>query len=86
MSKLEPKPAHARVNSPTLAQRNLIAEIEKVIDAFASQSFSRAEFLKKHDRFYLALELELELLHSGLTKIIKFSTPPRRRRGVESAI
>jgi hypothetical protein len=34
-------------NNPYFAQRNIIAaEIEKVIDALASQSFSRAEFLK----------------------------------------
>ena len=44
-------------NNPDFARRNIIAaEIEKVIDALASQSFSRAEFLKKLDRFYLAIE------------------------------
>jgi len=36
--------------------RIIAAEIEKAIDALASQSFSRAEFLKKLDRFYLAIE------------------------------
>jgi predicted helicase len=44
-------------NNPDFTRRNIIAaEIEKVIDALASQSFSRAEFLKKLDRFYLAME------------------------------
>jgi predicted helicase len=37
--------------------RNIIArEIEKVIDALASQYFSRDEFLRDLDRFYLAIE------------------------------
>jgi predicted helicase len=45
-------------NNPDFTRRNIIAaEIEKVIDALASQSFSRADFLKKLDRFYLAMEL-----------------------------
>jgi predicted helicase len=44
-------------NNPDFTRRNIIAaEIEKVIDALASQSFSRADFLKKLDRFYLAME------------------------------
>lgn len=44
-------------NNADFSRRNIIAaEIEKVIDALASQSFSRAEFLKKLDRFYLAIE------------------------------
>ncbi len=44
-------------NKPEFARLNIIAgEIEKVIDALASESFSRAEFLKKLDRFYLAIE------------------------------
>lgn len=44
-------------NNPDFVRRNAIAmEIEKVIDALASQSFSRAEFLKKLDRFYGAIE------------------------------
>ena len=38
-------------------RRNVIAaEIEKVIDALTSGSFSRAEFLKSLDRFYRAIE------------------------------
>jgi predicted helicase len=44
-------------NNADFVRRNAIAaEIEKVIDALASQSFSRAEFLKKLDRFYGAIE------------------------------
>jgi len=38
-------------------RRNVIAsEIEKVIDALTSRSFSRRDFLKKLDRFYVAIE------------------------------
>jgi type I restriction-modification system DNA methylase subunit len=38
-------------------RRNVIAsEIEKVIDALASRSFNRNEFLKSLDRFYVAIE------------------------------
>ena len=38
-------------------RRNVIAnEIEKVIDALTSQSFSRHEFLEGLDRFYVAIE------------------------------
>lgn len=55
MSMLELNP-HKSVHNPNFARRNNIAaEIEKVIDALALQSFSRAEFLKKLDRF-LAIE------------------------------
>jgi predicted helicase len=44
-------------NNSDFARRNIIAaEIEKVIDALTSQSFSRADFLKKLDRFYIAIE------------------------------
>lgn len=44
-------------NNPDFAQRNIIArEIEKVIAALTSRSFSRHEFLKKLDRFYGAIE------------------------------
>ena len=44
-------------NNPDFIHRNIIAtEIEKVIDALASGHFSRADFLKKLDRFYLAIE------------------------------
>jgi predicted helicase len=45
-------------DNPDFARRNAIAaEIEKVIDALTSMSFSRNEFLKKLDRFYGAIEL-----------------------------
>ena len=38
-------------------RRNVIAnEIEKVVDALTSQSFSRHDFLRSLDRFYVALE------------------------------
>ncbi|MDB5035965.1 MAG: hypothetical protein JWQ98_3206, partial [Chlorobi bacterium] len=44
-------------NNPEFARRNVIAvEIEKVIDALTSQSFSRRDFLNKLDRFYTAIE------------------------------
>src|SRR5260370_752504 len=44
-------------DNPNFIRRNAIAaEIEKVIDAFASHSFSRHEFLKNLDRFYVAIE------------------------------
>lgn len=44
-------------NNPDFASRNIIArEIEKVIQALTSQDFSREEFLKSLDRFYLAIE------------------------------
>lgn len=43
--------------NPDFTRRNVIAaEIEKVIDALTSQSFSRAEFLRQFDYFYRALE------------------------------
>jgi len=38
-------------------RRNVIAaEVEKVVDALVSRSFSRHDFLKSLDRFYLAIE------------------------------
>ena len=44
-------------NNPDFVERNVIAhEIEKVIVALTSQSFSRDEFLKSLDRFYGAIE------------------------------
>jgi predicted helicase len=44
-------------NNPDFAERNVIAqEVEKVIQALTSQSFSRSEFLKPLDRFYGAIE------------------------------
>ncbi|MFN8476160.1 MAG: type ISP restriction/modification enzyme [Anaerolineae bacterium] len=44
-------------DNPDFTRRNVIAaEIEKVIDALTSRSFSRAAFLKRLDPFYLAIE------------------------------
>jgi predicted helicase len=44
-------------DNPDFLSRNVIAvEIEKVIVALTSQSFSRTEFLRGLDRFYLAIE------------------------------
>ncbi len=44
-------------DNPDFVRRNVIAaEIEKVIDALASRSFNRHEFLKSLDRFYVAIE------------------------------
>jgi predicted helicase len=44
-------------NNPDFTRRNVVAvEIEKVIDALAAGHFSRADFLKKLDRFYVAIE------------------------------
>jgi predicted helicase len=44
-------------NNPDFVERNVIAhEIEKVISALTSQYFSRNEFLKPLDRFYVAIE------------------------------
>ena len=45
-------------DNPDFTRRNVIAnEIEKVIDALTSQSFSRRVFLKSLNHFYLALEI-----------------------------
>jgi predicted helicase len=44
-------------NNPDFRSRNVIArEIERVIDALTSQSFSRDEFLRRFDYFYRAVE------------------------------
>ena len=44
-------------NNPDFTHRNVIAsEIESVIHALTSHSFSRADFLGSLDRFYLAIE------------------------------
>ena len=44
-------------NNPDFVERNVIAhEIEKVILALTSQYFSRNEFLRSLDRFYIAIE------------------------------
>ena len=44
-------------DNPDFTRRNVVAvEIEKVIDALTSQSFSRDDFLRNLDRFYGAIE------------------------------
>jgi predicted helicase len=44
-------------NNPGFVNRNVIAvEIEKVIRALTSRAFDREDFLKRLDRFYLAIE------------------------------
>ena len=44
-------------DNPDFTRRNVIAnEIEKVIDALTSQSFSRDDFLRSLDRFYISIE------------------------------
>ena len=44
-------------------RRNVIAaEVEKVIDALVSGSFSKAEFMKRLDRFYIAIEQAAETI------------------------
>ncbi len=44
-------------SNPDFTNRNVIArEIETVIDALTSQSFSRDDFLKNLDRFYVVIE------------------------------
>jgi predicted helicase len=44
-------------NDPDFVRKNIIArEIEKVIAALTSKTFSREEFLKSLDRFYVAIE------------------------------
>ena len=49
--------------NPDFTSRNVIAsEIEKVIYALTSQSFSRDDFLKNLDRFYVAIERRAETI------------------------
>ena len=44
-------------DNPDFTNRNAIAqEVKRVIDALVSQSFSQQEYLKKLDRFYVAIE------------------------------
>lgn len=44
-------------DNPEFTQRNAIAhEVERVIDALVSKSFSRTDFLKSLDSFYVAIE------------------------------
>ena len=51
-------------SNPDFARRNVIAnEIEKVIDALTSQSFSRRDFLASLNRFYSAIERAAETIH-----------------------
>ena len=51
-------------DNPDFTRRNVIAnEIEKVIDALTSQSFSRHEFLQGLDRFYVAIERTAETIN-----------------------
>lgn len=50
-------------NNPDFTQRNAIAaEVEKVIHALASASFSLADFLQSLDKFYIAIEKAAESL------------------------
>jgi predicted helicase len=43
--------------NPDFVRRNVIAaEVEKVIDALSSLSFSKHDYLKSLDRFYVAIE------------------------------
>ena len=51
-------------DNPDFTRRNVIAnEIEKMIDALTSQSFSRHEFLQNLDRFYVAIERTAETIN-----------------------
>ena len=55
-------------------RRNVIAnEIEKVIDALTSQSFSRRDFLQSLDRFYIAIERTAETINDSPTPFLKNS-------------
>ncbi len=50
-------------SNPDFTRRNVIAnEIEKVIDALTSQSFSRRDFLESLNRFYVAIERTAEAI------------------------
>ena len=51
-------------SNPDFTHRNVIAsEIEGVIHALTSQSFSRADFLGSLDRFYIAIERTAATIH-----------------------
>ena len=51
------------------SKRNVIAgEIEKVIDALTSQAFSRQDFLKRLDYFYVAIEAEARTITTYVEK------------------
>lgn len=52
-------------NNPDFINKNVIAkEIEKVISALTSHAFSRSEFLRNLDRFYVAIEETASTIHS----------------------
>ena len=51
-------------DNPDFTRRNVIAnEIEKVVDALTSQSFSRDDFLRSLDPFYAAIERTAETIN-----------------------
>jgi len=52
-------------DQPDFVRRNIIAaEVEKLIDALTSQNFSRNDFLKSLDRFYIAIEESARTIQS----------------------
>jgi predicted helicase len=52
-------------NNSDFVSKNVIAkEIEKVIHALTSRAFSRDDFLKSLDRFYIAIEETAKTIHS----------------------
>ena len=56
-------------DNPDFTRRNAIAnEIEKVIDALTSQAFSRQNFLKSLERFYVAIEQPAATISDFSTK------------------
>jgi predicted helicase len=56
-------------DNPDFVRRNVIAaEVEKVIDALTSKSFSRESFLKSLDRFYVAIESASRVLGEDFTE------------------
>ena len=56
-------------DNPDFVRRNVIAaEVEKVIDALASKAFSREQFLKSLDRFYVAIESAARVLGDDFTE------------------
>jgi len=55
------------------AQRHSL--IEKVVQALTARQFSRSEFLKPLDRFYLAIERTTATIDDFLSMVIK---PPQR--------
>ncbi len=55
--------ASTHPTKPEFTHRNVIAaEVENVIAALVSKSFSRAEFLKSLDKFYKAIELAADTI------------------------